>query len=687
MTRRRRAPTPAFLDLTFTGLDELPAPGEERFARRPAPLAGRRRDHRDRRGAARPDDRARRPARADDPRGRCCAGARARGRRARRAARRRARPTTVVHAGRRRPRDGRPSTRARAPARADLAALDAARGRLRPRAARRSRRAGAARLRLARRRGGARARRPRRRRDSAGARALLVNEPEALLLTGADDAGARPRALGRARPRPWSSRSGADGAVGVVDGGALSRVARRRRRRRGGHDGRRRPLHRGLRLGGAARRRRRRRAALGGALRRAVGDGADRGRGRRVDARAADRRRGRGSASPAPPSGSSKEGSEMHASTALGRCVARARGAARRVRRVARRQRRRQREEGRRGARELEGGRRRQGRRRHAHRLGPGGPRRPGQADQAAQRGVPGQVPERDDQARREVVRRPQHDAQARRLGQQARRTSCRPTRAARSWASSSRAGCCGRSTPTRTTTGGATATRRRCSTSTASPTTARSSATGTSTASRRWARSSASTTTRTRCPRRRRRSPSSRISSSRPRPSGDVPISFGNLDPFAGIHEFQTVQNQYADKQAVRDFVFAKDGASFDTPENQEAATKLQDWAKEGYFTPDFNGTGYDPAWQQFAKGKGPFLIAGTWLTADLADNMGDKVGFMLMPPPRRAATRSRSAARACRSRSPRSPRTPTSRPPTSTSSPTRRPGRCSWTRTTCRR
>ena len=114
----------------------------------------------------------------------------------------------------------------------------------------------------------------------------------------------------------------------------------------------------------------------------------------------------------------------------------------------------------------------------------------------------------------------------------------------------------------------------------------------------------------------------------------GDVPIPFGNLDRSPGIHEFQTVQNQYADKQAVRDFVFAKDGASFDTPENEEAATKLQDWAKKGYFTPDFNGTGYDPAWQQFAKGKGRFLIAGTWLTADLADNMGDKVGFMLMPP-----------------------------------------------------
>ena len=47
---------------------------------------------------------------------------------------------------------------------------------------------------------------------------------------------------------------------------------------------------------------------------------------------------------------------------------------------------------------------------------------------------------------------------------------------------------------------------------------------------------------------------------------AGEVPISFGNLDKFGGIHEFQTVQNAFADKQATRDFVFAKDGASFDT-------------------------------------------------------------------------------------------------------------------------
>jgi raffinose/stachyose/melibiose transport system substrate-binding protein len=114
----------------------------------------------------------------------------------------------------------------------------------------------------------------------------------------------------------------------------------------------------------------------------------------------------------------------------------------------------------------------------------------------------------------------------------------------------------------------------------------------------------------------------------------GEVPITFGNLDKWPGIHEFQAVQNQFAQPDQVRDFVFAREGASFDTAENQQAAAKLQEWAKKGYFTPNFNGTGYDPAWAKFGKGSGPFLIAGTWLLRDLSDALGDDLGFMLVPP-----------------------------------------------------
>jgi raffinose/stachyose/melibiose transport system substrate-binding protein len=113
----------------------------------------------------------------------------------------------------------------------------------------------------------------------------------------------------------------------------------------------------------------------------------------------------------------------------------------------------------------------------------------------------------------------------------------------------------------------------------------------------------------------------------------GDVPIQFGNLDKWPGIHDFESVLGQFADKQAVRDFVFAKSGAKFDTPQFTDAATKISDWVKKGYFAPDFNGTGYDPAWQSFGKGKGRFLIAGTWVTADVLGLMGNDLGFFLMP------------------------------------------------------
>ena len=114
---------------------------------------------------------------------------------------------------------------------------------------------------------------------------------------------------------------------------------------------------------------------------------------------------------------------------------------------------------------------------------------------------------------------------------------------------------------------------------------------------------------------------------------AGETPIMFGNLEKWPGIHEYESVLGQTADKQAVRDFVFAKPGASFDTPEFRAAATKLREWVEKGYINKNFNGTGYDPAWQAFAKGKSRYLIAGTWVTADVVKQMGDNVGFMLMP------------------------------------------------------
>jgi raffinose/stachyose/melibiose transport system substrate-binding protein len=114
---------------------------------------------------------------------------------------------------------------------------------------------------------------------------------------------------------------------------------------------------------------------------------------------------------------------------------------------------------------------------------------------------------------------------------------------------------------------------------------------------------------------------------------AGETPIQFGNLDQWPGIHEFEEVQLQHVDKDYARAWVFGEGEQTFEDPGNVEAATKLQEWGDNGYFTKGFAGLGYDPSWAQFGKGQGVFLITGSWLTADLKSALGDDVGFMLLP------------------------------------------------------
>jgi raffinose/stachyose/melibiose transport system substrate-binding protein len=116
---------------------------------------------------------------------------------------------------------------------------------------------------------------------------------------------------------------------------------------------------------------------------------------------------------------------------------------------------------------------------------------------------------------------------------------------------------------------------------------------------------------------------------------AGEVPIQFGNNDAFPGIHEYAVVQDRTASVDYLTDLIFGaqRDQLSFDTPENVEAATILQDWANRGYFTPGFGGGGYDDAVANFAKGEGLFMITGNWIVANLGADSTD-FGFFLLPP-----------------------------------------------------
>ncbi|MBA2640389.1 MAG: extracellular solute-binding protein [Nocardioidaceae bacterium] len=113
----------------------------------------------------------------------------------------------------------------------------------------------------------------------------------------------------------------------------------------------------------------------------------------------------------------------------------------------------------------------------------------------------------------------------------------------------------------------------------------------------------------------------------------GETPIQFGNKEGWPGIHDFGFVQNQFVPADQIRDLGFGVEGASWTSAENEQAAETIAGWAEQGYFTDGFNGLDYDPAWQAFAEGEGAFLVAGTWLLADLTDAMGDDLRFMLPP------------------------------------------------------
>ncbi|GAA1548913.1 extracellular solute-binding protein [Kribbella lupini] len=113
----------------------------------------------------------------------------------------------------------------------------------------------------------------------------------------------------------------------------------------------------------------------------------------------------------------------------------------------------------------------------------------------------------------------------------------------------------------------------------------------------------------------------------------GELPMQLGNLDKWPAIHVFGTVQGRTTPADQITTLAFGRPGASWKTPENTKAAENLVSWVDKGYFNSGFNGQGYDPAWQDFGKGNGVFLIAGTWLQADLQKALGTKVGFMLPP------------------------------------------------------
>ena len=113
----------------------------------------------------------------------------------------------------------------------------------------------------------------------------------------------------------------------------------------------------------------------------------------------------------------------------------------------------------------------------------------------------------------------------------------------------------------------------------------------------------------------------------------GITPISFGSLDGWNAIHEFSAVQHLLVTPEYINDFVYGVNNASFDIPENQEAARIMQEWVDKGYFSDGFSGIGYDDSNKLFKAGEGAMTITGSWLAGELINDTDQQFGFFLLP------------------------------------------------------
>jgi raffinose/stachyose/melibiose transport system substrate-binding protein len=118
--------------------------------------------------------------------------------------------------------------------------------------------------------------------------------------------------------------------------------------------------------------------------------------------------------------------------------------------------------------------------------------------------------------------------------------------------------------------------------------------------------------------------------------PADEPVITLGNLDQFHALHLWGGIQGAYTPAQDVRDWIFQRDGATFDNEGNLKALEKLKEWADNGYLGKGdtYNSRNETNAGVAFGKGTGALLIAGNWQAATARDGLGADAIFFNMPP-----------------------------------------------------
>jgi raffinose/stachyose/melibiose transport system substrate-binding protein len=115
---------------------------------------------------------------------------------------------------------------------------------------------------------------------------------------------------------------------------------------------------------------------------------------------------------------------------------------------------------------------------------------------------------------------------------------------------------------------------------------------------------------------------------------AGLLPIMINGKDG-GQIFPLQNLEMDFAGgTQQVEAWIYDTPGATIDAPATVQAATTLQQWAKDGYFPSDVTSIDQTEAPSDFEAGKGVFFPSGNWQAPGLDKTAAGKFGFFLFPP-----------------------------------------------------
>ena len=118
---------------------------------------------------------------------------------------------------------------------------------------------------------------------------------------------------------------------------------------------------------------------------------------------------------------------------------------------------------------------------------------------------------------------------------------------------------------------------------------------------------------------------------------AGYVPITFGNLEGWPGIHTYGAIAHVYSDLADIDNLIYRNEGGTFVTEGNLNGAETFVNWIDNGYLSPGFAGLDNDTgALGEFTSGASAMWLAGSWNSGSISAALGeDGAGFFLLPSP----------------------------------------------------